>query len=633
MRKWRIEDSSELYNIEGWGVGYFGINKAGNVIVKPHRDPDQAIDIKAILDELSLRDVAMPVLLRFPDILSERIETISNCFSKAKNEYEYNGNYFTVYPIKVNQQRPVVEEIVRYGKKFNIGLEAGSKPELHAVLAIMDNPDALIICNGYKDEDFIELALLAQKMGKRIVIVAEKFNELKLITKLAKRHKIKPNIGIRIKLAAFGSGKWEDSGGDKSKFGLTSSELVESINFLEKEEFLDCVKLIHCHLGSQITNIRKIKKGLREAAQFYVQLSKLGCEIDYLDIGGGLGVDYDGTKTTISSSINYSIQEYANDAIYALQDAANKNGLKHPHLITESGRALTAHHSILVFDVLETTAPPRKRYEEFKISENDHEIIKELRTILDSLTDLTMIEAWHDAQQIREESLDLFNLGMIDLKTRATVEQLYWAIAYEVRDIAKELKHPPEDLRQLDKILAEKYFCNFSLFQSLPDAWAIDQLFPIMPVHRLDEKPQHSATIQDITCDSDGKIDRFIGIRNFNPCLQLHHLRMFEPYYVGVFMVGAYQEILGDLHNLFGDTNAVHVRIGQNGSFEIEQVIDGETVADVLNYVQFNSKKLVRTMETWVGKSVKEKKITLQEGKEFLAIYRSGLYGYTYLEE
>ncbi len=632
MRKWRVEDSAELYNIEGWGIGYFGVNKAGNVKVMPHRNPKVAVDIKDILDELSLKDVSCPVLLRFPDILDNRIETISSCFRSASEEYNFTGNYYTVYPVKVNQQRPVVEEIVQYGQKFNIGLEAGSKPELHAVLAIMDNPDALLICNGYKDEEFIELALLAQKMGKRIFIVAEKFNELKLIVKLSKVHKVNPNIGMRIKLAAFGSGKWEDSGGDKSKFGLTPTELIEAVEYMKSEDMIDCVKLIHCHLGSQITNIRKIKRGLKEASQFYVQLRKLGCNLEYVDIGGGLGVDYDGTRTTISSSINYSIQEYANDAVSALQDAADKNGFPHPHLITESGRALTAHHSVLVFNVLETTLPPKTPYEEFKIDKKDHELVVDMHTILDSLTDLTMIEAWHDAQQLREESLDLFNLGMLDLKSRAKAEKLFWAIAHEVRELAQQAKHTSDEIRQLDKILAEKYFCNFSLFQSLPDAWAVDQLFPIMPLHRLSEKPTQSATLQDITCDSDGKIDRFIGNRNFNPCLPLHQLKTYEPYYLGVFMVGAYQEILGDLHNLFGDTNAVHITVNEDSTFTIDKVIDGETVADVLDYVQFSAKKLVRTMETWVSASVKEGRITVNEGKEFLAIYRSGLYGYTYLE-
>lgn len=631
MRKWRIEDAAELYNINGWGINYFGINDKGNVTVSPRKAKGPAIDLKELVEELNLRDVALPMLLRFPDILDDRIEKISGCFDIASKEYGYKGRYYNVYPIKVNQQRPVVEEIVRYGKKFPIGLEAGSKPELHAVLAIMDNPDALIICNGYKDEEFIELALLAQKMGKKIFIVVEKLNELKLIKSVSERVNVRPNIGVRIKLAASGSGKWEESGGDQSKFGLTASELLEAISYAREADILECVKLIHFHLGSQITNIRKIKSGLREVSHFYTQLQKMGCSIEYVDIGGGLGVDYDGSRSSASNSINYSIQEYANDAIYTLMDAADKSGLPHPHLITESGRALTAHHSVLVFNVLETSTPPSLTKEEQRINENDHDIPRELKKILQGLTTRTMIESWHDAQQMREEALDLFSLGMLDLPNRALVESLFWTIAGEVRRLASDMKHTPEEFHTLPKILAEKYFCNFSLFQSLPDSWAIDQIFPIMPIHRLNEKPIHEATLQDITCDSDGKIDKFVGEHDFTQFLPLHDLKPGEPYYMAVFLVGAYQEILGDLHNLFGDTNAVHIVVDGNG-YEIQQIIDGETVADVLDYVQFSAKKLVRTMETWVNNSVKEGTISVVEGKEFLTIYRSGLYGYTYLE-
>ena len=633
MRKWRVDDSAELYNIEGWGAGFFGVDQDGNVAVMPHKNPDKSISIKKILDELSLKDISCPVLLRFPDIIDDRIDTIFNCFENASKEYNFHGGYSTVFPIKVNQQQPVVEEIANYGKKYNIGLEAGSKPELHAVLATMDNPEGLIICNGYKDEEFIELALLAKKMGKNVFLVAEKFNELKNMVKLSKVHNVDPNIGIRIKLAAFGSGKWEESGGDKSKFGLTPNELIEAIEYMKSENMLNSIRLIHCHLGSQITNIRKIKRCLREAAQFFVQLRKLGCNIQYVDIGGGLGVDYDGTRSTFSSSTNYSIQEYANDAVSAIQDAADKNGFPHPHIISESGRALTAHHSVLVFNVLETTCPPRTPYEEFEITENDHEIVKELHNILDSLTDLTMVEAWHDAVQMREEALDLFSLGMLDLDVRAKVDKLFWSIAYEIRDMAHNSKHPVDDISDLENVLAEKYFCNFSLFQSLPDNWAIDQMFPIMPLQRLDEKPTHSANLQDITCDSDGKISRFIGNRGFQPSLPLHSLKTYEPYYIGVFLVGAYQEILGDMHNLFGDTNIAHIIQKDDGSFEIDKIIEGETVSDVLYYVQYHAKKLVRSMENWVSTSIKEGKITPTEGKNFLANYSNGLYGYTYLEE
>jgi arginine decarboxylase len=549
----------------------------------------------------------------------------------AAEEYEYKAQNFIIYPIKVNQMRPVVEEIVTHGKKFNIGLEAGSKPELHAVIAINTDTDSLIICNGYKDEDYIELALLAQKMGKRIYIVVEKLNELKLITKIAKQHKIKPNIGIRVKLASSGSGKWEDSGGDVSKFGLTSSELLEALEYLEKREMEDCLKLVHFHIGSQVTKIRRIKLALREASQFYVQLHARGFKVEFVDIGGGLGVDYDGTRSSNSeSSVNYSIQEYVNDATFAMVDASDKNGIPHPNIITESGRSLTAHHSVLIFEVLEATTSPAWDDNE-EVGSSDHELVQELYSSWETLNQLSMLETWHDAQQIREEALDRFSLGLLDLKTRAQIERLFWSIAKEIYQMTNQLKHIPEELLHLPKLLSDKYFCNFSLFQSLPDSWAVDQIFPIIPIHRLDEKPDRSATLQDITCDSDGKIDNFISTRNLSHYLPVHSLNSRDPYYIGVFLVGAYQEILGDLHNLFGDTNAVHVSVDSKG-YSIDQIIDGETVAEVLDYVQYNPKKMVRTVETWVTSSVKSAIITAEEGKEFLSNYRSGLYGYTYLE-
>ncbi|HOU64114.1 MAG TPA: biosynthetic arginine decarboxylase [Tenuifilaceae bacterium] len=630
MRKWRIEDSAELYNIKGWGVNYFSINEKGNVEVTPRKD-GVGVDLKELVDELQLRDVSTPILLRFPDILDSRIEKMSNCFKQAAQEYGYKGNNFIIYPIKVNQMRPVVEEIVSHGKKFNIGLEAGSKPELHAVIAINPDNESLIICNGYKDEDYVELALLAQKMGRRIFLVVEKLNELKLITRIAKRLRVKPNIGIRIKLASSGSGKWEDSGGDVSKFGLTSSELLEALDFLEKNKLKNCLKLVHFHVGSQVTKIRRIKIALRESSQFYVELCKMGFNIQFVDIGGGLGVDYDGTRSADSgSSVNYSIQEYVNDAVATMVDAADKNNLPHPNVITESGRSLTAHHSMLIFEVLETTSLPSWDEEE-EITDADHELVRELYTLWDTLNQPRMLETWHDAQQIREEALDRFSLGILDIKTRAQVERLFWSIARDIHALTVMMKHVPDELRSLPKLLSDKYFCNFSLFQSLPDSWAMDQIFPVIPIQRLDEKPDRSATIQDITCDSDGQINNFIATRNFSYYLPVHTPKPREPYYIGVFLVGAYQEILGDLHNLFGDTNAVHISVDDNG-YTIDQVIDGETVAEVLEYVQYNSKKLVRTVETWVTSAVKSGTISTEEGKEFLSNYRSGLYGYTYLE-
>ncbi|HHX32380.1 MAG TPA: biosynthetic arginine decarboxylase, partial [Bacteroidales bacterium] len=482
MRKWRIEDSEELYNINGWGNGYFSINEKGHVQVTPYKQLGGKVDLSDLMRELYLKDVAAPVLIRFPEILDNRIDKISQSFAKASKEYEYKAKNHIVYPIKVNQMRQVVEEIVSSGKKHNIGLEAGSKPELHAVLAINTDSDSFIICNGYKDESYIELALLSQKMGKKVFIVVEKLNELILTIKIAKRLKVKPNIGIRVKLASSGSGKWEESGGDGSKFGLNSSELLEALEILKEHGMTECFQLIHFHIGSQITKIRRIKTALREAAQFYVQLHAMGYKIEFVDIGGGLGVDYDGTRSSFTeNSINYSIQEYVNDSVFTFVDAANKNDIPHPNIITESGRALTAHHSVLIFEVLETTTLPEWP-DELDIQEEDHELVKELYKIWDSLTQPRMLEAWHDAQQIRDESLDLFSLGMLDLKSRAQVEQLYFSIAREINSTSARAKHVPEELRQLSKLLPDKYFCNFSLFQSLPDSWSIDQVFPIIPI-------------------------------------------------------------------------------------------------------------------------------------------------------
>ncbi|MBE6305569.1 MAG: biosynthetic arginine decarboxylase [Bacteroidales bacterium] len=631
MRKWRIEDSAELYNINGWGLNYFSINDKGHVQVTP-KEGLASVDIKEIMDELQVRDVPAPVLLRFPDILDNRVEKISRCFKTAAETYDYKAQNYVIYPIKVNQIREVVEEIVSHGKKFNIGLEAGSKPELHAVLATNIADNALIICNGYKDENYIELAMLAQKMGRNIFLVVEKLNELKIIARMAKRLGITPNVGIRIKISNSGSGKWEESGGDQSKFGLNSSELLEAVDFLERNDMMSSLRLIHFHIGSQITKIRRIKNALREAMQFYVQLTKMGFGIDFVDIGGGLGVDYDGTRSSSSeSSMNYSIQEYANDAVSALVDACMKNDISQPNIITESGRSLSAHHSILVFEALESTSLPAWKDAE-EVSDQDHELARELYDIWDKLDAPRLFESWHDALQIREDALELFSIGLLDLRTRAQIEKLFWSVAREVAELGNSMKHPPEELRKISRMIPDKYFCNFSLFQSLPDHWAIDQVFPIMPISRLDEKPSKLATIQDMTCDSDGKIAHFITASGISDSLPVHPLKAGEPYYIGVFLVGAYQEILGDMHNLFGDTSAVHIDVYKD-HYEIDQIIDGETVAEVLDYVQFNPKALVRNVERWATAAMKSGKITPEEGRAFLGNYRSGLYGYTYLEK
>ena len=491
--------------------------------------------------------------------------------------------------------------------------------------------DSIVICNGHKDQNYIEMALLAQKMGKRVFLVVEKLPELRVIANTAAKLNVRPNLGIRIKLASNGAGRWQESAGDASKFGLNSSELLIALDLLDDMGLRDCLKLIHFHIGSQITKIRRISTALREAAQYYVQLHNMGFKIEFVDCGGGLGVDYDGTRSSNSeSSVNYSIQEYINDIVYTFVDASDKNEIPHPNLITEGGRSLTAHHSVLILDVLESVSAPQMP-EDFQPDEDDHQLVHDLTEIWDKLSTRSMLEDWHDAEDIREEALDLFRHGIIDLKTRAQIESLYWAISHEVAELAHHQKHVPDDLRNLDKQMADKYFCNFSLFQSMPDSWGIDQLFPIMPIDRLKEQPKRSAQLQDITCDSDGKISAYVNGGQQTNYLPLHTIRDGEHYYIGVFLVGAYQEILGNMHNLFGDTNAVHITVNEEG-YTIDKTIDGETVADVLEYVQYDPKKLVRRLEIWVAKAIKEGKITSDEGKEFISNYRAGLYGYTYLE-
>ncbi|MBQ7634449.1 MAG: biosynthetic arginine decarboxylase [Bacteroidaceae bacterium] len=629
-RKWRLEDSEDLYNVKGWGAGYFGINKAGHACVTTLKGGTQ-VDLQEVMEELEGRDMPAPVLLRFPDILADRIEMTANCFAKARKEYNYRAEHFIIYPIKVNQMRPVVEEIISHGARYNLGLECGAKPELHAVLGVNMDSDSPIICNGHKDRNYIELALLAQKMGKRVFLVIEKLPELQIIAQAAEKIGVRPNLGIRIKLASSGSGKWEESGGDASKFGLSCSELLQALDWLDANGLHDCLRLIHFHIGSQITKIRRINTALREAAQYYVQLRTMGWQIDFVDCGGGLGVDYDGTRSSNSqSSVNYSVQEYVNDCVYNFVDASDKNDIPHPNLITEGGRSLTAHHSLLVLDVMESVRLSEMS-QDFQPDEDAHQLVKDLTEIWDKLSPRSMLEDWHDAEDIRAEALDLFRHGIIDLRTRAQIESLYWSVTREVDELSHHQKHVPDELRALDSLMADKYFCNFSLFQSLPDAWGIDQIFPIMPLARLAERPTRNATIQDITCDSDGKIDAYVNHDQQKTYLPLHEVSPGEHYYIGVFLVGAYQEILGNMHNLFGDTNAVHISVDEEG-WHIDKTIDGETVADLLDYVQYDPKRLVRRLETWVTRAVKEQRITPEEGKEFISNYRSGLYGYTYIE-
>jgi len=631
LKRWSTADSLELYNLKGWGQDYFGINPQGHLVAHPTCDPAVAIDLKELVEDAQAKGLSLPLLVRFSDILGQRLAHLRSCFHQAMRAANYEGEYIAVYPIKVNQQRQVVEEVVRFGAEGQFGLEAGSKPELHAVMATLESPDSIIVCNGYKDAAYMRLALLGQRLGKKIFLVVEKPAELALMLRVAKEEGLRPLLGMRVKLVSSGSGKWEDSGGDYSKFGLTATELVQAVDLLREEGYLDCFRMIHIHLGSQITNIRRIKEALRETARYFAELCKLGCELDHVDVGGGLGVDYDGSRSTSGFSMNYTEQEYANDVVFTLAEACQNEGLKHPNIVTESGRALTAHHSMLAINVVERTSldesawtPPQQ--------EEAPELLKQLEEIRVKLNAKNLDESWHDALHIRDESNKLFELGYLSLHHRARVDQLFWRIARRVEGLMRKQERVPEEFESLETLLADKYFCNFSVFQSLPDAWAIGQEFPVVPLHRLNEKPLRNGILQDITCDSDGRLKSYPSPHERKATLPLHPLKDGEPYYLGVFLTGAYQEILGDLHNLFGDTNAIHIALNEDGSWRYEQVIRGEDVSRVLAYVQFHRDTLIHRIERQVQASIKRGLMTLAEGKAFRDLYVDGLNGITYLE-
>ena len=633
--RWSVADSKELYAVERWSDGYFNISDRGNVVVTP-RGPigevGPAIDLKELVDEIRQRGIKLPLLLRFSDILRSRIERLNKAFAQAIAECEYQGEYRGVYPIKVNQARTVVEEIVEFGRPLHYGPEAGSKPELVASLANLDDDQALIVCNGYKDDEYIELALLASKLGRTIILVIEKPSELHRIHQISRRLGIRPALGIRARLSARGSGKWEQSGGDFSKFGLSAAQLLDAVERLREWGELDCLRLLHFHLGSQISAIRSIKNALIEAARLYAELVKLGCDqLTYLDVGGGLGVDYDGSQTNFASSMNYTVQEYANDVVFEVMQVCDAVGVRHPSLVTESGRAVTAHHSVLVVDVLEVSSaeadviPARPTEEAGQIASNLYETYE-------MVSSKNVLEAFHDAASYKDQALQLFNLGHLSLEHRVTCERIYWAIIRRLLGIVRTLSHVPEDLEHLERTLGDTYFLNFSMFQSLPDAWAVDQLFPILPIHRLGEEPTRRGVLADITCDSDGKIDAFIDARDVKKVLELHPHVGEEPYYLGIFLVGAYQEILGDMHNLFGDTATVHISLGDDGRYSVEEVVSGDTVSDVLQYVNYAPQGLIKKLRTATELALKQGKISIDDARQLVDRYTRGLAGQTYLE-
>ncbi len=630
---WSIEAARALYNIDGWGIGFFGINDAGHVVVRPDREKtDRELDLFELANDLEEQGVGLPLLLRFSDILRSRIESLNEKFSRARAEYSYEGGYTTVYPIKVNQQRHVVEEIVEFGKVAGVGLECGSKPELQAVLGLAEHTDHMIVCNGYKDEEFMRLALMGQKLGHQVFIVLEQLSEVDVLLQVADELGVRPTAGVRIKLYSEGSGRWAKSGGEKSKFGLSTAQLVKLVDRLKDAGRLDILKLIHFHLGSQITDIRYIKAGLQEVSRYYAELRGLGVDITHVDVGGGLGVDYDGSGSTSQASVNYTLQEYADDVIYTLAEACREHELPMPHIISESGRALTAHHALLLLSVIDVESQADNSVPELNDDHHTllHEMAADFASLAKKVSKKRVREVYHDATFDKERAQELFNSGVLTLRDRAIAEQIYLSTIAAVAKIAQRDRDEFSDIiDDLEATMVDRYFCNFSLFQSLPDSWAIDQIFPIMPIHRLDEEPTRRGTIQDVTCDSDGKIERFIGDRTWRPSLELHPFNDGAPYIIGIFLTGAYQEILGDLHNLFGDTNAVHIRLSQSKGYEVTDLVHGDTVTEVLAYVQFRASDLLATFRRKVANATS---LARPEANSFIAEYIAGLEGYTYLE-
>ena len=627
---WTTSDASELYDIERWGKGYFSIGPEGQLLVHPEKEPQQSIDLKQLVDRLELRGINLPTLIRFRDILRHRLRDIHDAFQAAISQHAYQGRYICVYPIKVNQQRQVVDEVLQFGRPYNFGLEAGSKPELLAVVAVSSN-ETPIICNGFKDAEFIEMAMVAQKIGRRIIPVVEKYTELGLILEYAEKVGVRPQIGFRVKLAARGGGRWQSSGGYRSKFGLTVTEMLRGLDELKSRGMEDCFKLLHFHLGSQIPNIRIVKQALNEAARVYVELARNGAGLEYMDVGGGLGVDYDGSQTNFESSTNYTLQEYANDVVYHVQSVCDEAGVAHPTIVSESGRAVVAYHSLLVFNVLGVSGFGDERVPGHATDDMEQPLVDLIDTYR-SISTRNALESYHDAQAALDMAINLFSGGYLSLEQRSQAENLYWAICVKLQKLVQQMDEVPEDLQGLDEALSDTYFCNFSLFQSIPDSWAIKQLFPIAPIHRLNERPTQHAVLGDITCDSDGKIDQFIDRRDVKRTLPLHAFNG-APYYLGVFLVGAYQEILGDLHNLFGDTHAVHVSLDEAGNVVLDEVVKGDTVREVLDYVEFDSNALVGKFRADVEAAVREGRVNDEESGRMVRFYEDGLRGYTYLEE
>jgi arginine decarboxylase len=635
---WRSEDSLELYHVDAWGKGYFSINAGGHVVVRPDTTERNEIDLYEVVEGLQARDLTTPVVVRFSDILAHRLRRLHEAFAQAITENDYKNRYAAVFPIKVNQQRLVVEEVYRYGKEFGFGLEVGSKPELLAVMAMTENaPERLIICNGFKDDSYIEAVTLATRLGRTIIPVVENFEELGLILKHAAGYQVRPRIGVRVKLFSEGSGRWSATAGEKSKFGLFITEILELFSVLKAHDMLDCLQLVHCHPGSQLQDIRRIKDAINELAHVYAELKLMGAGLQYIDVGGGLGVDYDGSGTNFASSMNYTLNEYASDVVYRVASVCNARDIPHPMIVSESGRAVAAYHSVLIFDALGSSALDKfrvtgDRAEDYGGAEEPPQPVQDLFEAYRAVSERRLVECYHDALTAREQVLQMFNLGLLSLEFRALAERLYWATCAKIRDSCRKLERLPEELEDLESILSDTYFCNFSVFQSLPDSWAIDQLFPILPIHRLDERPTRTAVLADITCDSDGKIDHFVSLRDVKRTLELHELKADEKYYLAAFLVGAYQETLGDLHNLFGDTHVVHVRLHDEGGWWIEEIVKGDTANKVLEYMEYDVAELYPALARDCERAIRDGRMTLAESQALKRFYESELDGYAYLE-
>jgi len=626
---WSIERSAELYQIQGWGDPYFSINDAGHVVVRPDPKRDASIDLHLLVNDLVARGLALPLLVRFADIVDDRVRLINECFGRAIEAYAYEGGYRGVYPVKVNQQRHLIEEVVAYGRKWHFGLEAGSKAELLIALAMSEGSDGLIVCNGYKDAKYMETALIAQRFGKTVVIVLERAEELDIVLEASDRLGIAPVLGVRARLAARGVGRWADSTGERAKFGLTSMEIVDVVDRLAARQMLGALQLLHFHIGSQISSIIPVKNAMREAAQFYVELARLGAGMRYLDVGGGLAVDYDGSKTDFHASMNYGVQEYANDVVSAIQEACDRAEVPAPTIVSESGRAVAAYQSVLVFEVLGST---EHRIPEPTVPvEEEHALMHALYETYRGVQPKNVQESWHDASQAREEAESLFRFGVLSLRERAKVEQLVIACGRKILHTARRLGELGEDLKPLERFLSVIYYCNFSVFQSAPDTWAIDQLFPVMPIHRLETEPTGRARLGDLTCDSDGMLDHFIDPEDVKEVLPVHGLEEDQSYRLAMFLVGAYQEILGDLHNLFGDTNAVHVRLTPSGGYEVSHVIKGDQMADVLRYVQYDPQSMAEQVRRQAERALSAGHITLPQMRTLMEHYEESLRSYTYL--